>query len=212
MLLPDPLDAEEPSALEPTAGATDVRRRVAVRMLAMWARSVQRDAHSYYQAATKAAWTDRAIDHGEEWSPTEDHLARAIEDVWVRGYQLVMSTFQMEHWLLVHQKITGGNEQPDDRLRRLRNTIEHLDEASFTDLVARKGPLDPKNKKKKWSVDELPGKELFLGFDAGYTEAAFGLVNLRDVTTRARLYAELDAPREPSFDDYVPYSYDPEDD
>ncbi|MFJ9870950.1 hypothetical protein [Streptomyces sp. NPDC101165] len=212
MLLPMSPDAEVPSALEPPADALDARHRVVVRMLALWARSVQRDAHSYYQAASKAVWTDRAIDHGEEWSPTEDDLARVIEDVWVRGYRLVMSAYQMERWSQAHQQITGGSEQSDDRLRALRNTIEHLDEASFTDLVARKGTLDPKKKRKNWSIDELPGKELFLGFDAGFTEAAFGLVNLRDVTTRARLYAQLDTPDEPSSDDWLPESYDPEDD
>ncbi|MFF5188762.1 hypothetical protein ACFY30_34190 [Streptomyces sp. NPDC000345] len=208
MLLPGPPDAEGPSSLEPPADVADARDCVVVRMLALWARSVQRDAHSYYQAASKAVWTDRAIDYGEEWSPTEDDLARVLEDVWVRGYRLVMSAYQMERWSRAHQQITGGSEQSDDQLRMLRNTIEHLDEASFTDLVAQRGPLDPKNKRKKWSIDELPGKELFLGFDAGFTEAAFGLVNLRDVTTRARRYAQLDAPDEPSFDDYVPESYD----
>ncbi|MEU6306969.1 hypothetical protein [Streptomyces chartreusis] len=212
VLLPGLPDAEELPAHEPPGDAADARDRVVVRMLALWARSVQCDAHSYYQAASKAAWTDRAIDYGEEWSPTEHHLARVIEEVWVRGYRLVMSAYQMERWLQAYQQITGGSEQSDDRLRMLRNTIEHLDEASFTDLVARKGPPDPKNKRKKWSIDELPGKELFLGFDAGFTEAAFGLVNLKDVTTRARQSAQLDAPDEPSFDDYVTELYDPEGD
>ncbi|MGW1496801.1 hypothetical protein [Streptomyces sp. NPDC002402] len=212
VLLPGLPGAEGPSALEPPADAADVRHRVVVRMLALWARSVQRDAHSYYQAASKAVWTDRAIDYGEEWSPTEDDLARVIEDVWVRGYRLVMSAYQMERWSQAHQQIIGAIEQSDERLRMLRNTIEHLDEASFTDLVAQKGTPDPKNKRKKWSIDELPGKELFLGFDAGFTEAAFGLVSLRDVTTRARRYAQLDAPDEPSFDDYAQEPYDPADD
>lgn len=212
MLLPGPPGTEEPSAPEPPAAAEDARPGVVVRMLAMWARSVQSDAHSYYQAASKAAWTDRAIDYGEEWSPTEDDLARVLEDVWVRGYRLVMSAYQMERWSRAHQQITGGAKEPDERLEKLRNTIEHLDEASFTDLVAQKGPPDPKRKRKKWSIEELPGKELFLGFDAGYTEAAFGLVNLRDVTERARPYAQLDAPDEPSFDDYEPDSYDHEGD
>ncbi|MFD3662576.1 hypothetical protein ACFWVF_18550 [Streptomyces sp. NPDC058659] len=58
----------------------------------------------------------------------------------------------------------------------------------------------------------MPGKELFLEFDTGYTEALFGVVNLRDVTMWARLYVRLDAPDEPSFDDYVPDSHDSEDD
>ena len=213
MLLPGLPGTEQPSQPEqPPTGTADARQRVVVRMLALWARSVQRDAHSYYQAVSKAAWTDRAIDYGEEWSPTEDELARVLEDVWVRGYQLVMSAYQMERWSRAHQQITGGTEQSDERLKTLRNTIEHLDEASFTDLVAQKGPPDPERKRKKWAIEDLPGRELFLGFDAGYTEAAFGLVNLRDVTTRARRYAQLDAPDEPDFDGYVPDSYGPVDD
>ncbi|MFE6062555.1 hypothetical protein [Streptomyces sp. NPDC056431] len=90
------------------------------------------------------------------------------------------------------------SERPEDQLRE--------------PLAAQRGPLDPRNKNKKWALDKLPGKELFLGFDAGYTEAAFGLVNLRDVTMRASLYAHLDAPDEPSFDDYLRDSHDAEDD
>ncbi|WP_433919783.1 hypothetical protein OIE50_38735 [Streptomyces canus] len=207
MLLPGLPGAEDPSAPESPADTADVHHRVVVRMLALWARSVQRDAHSYYQAASKAAWTDRAIDYGEEWSPTEDDLARVIEDVWVRGYRLVMSAYQMERWSQAHQQITGATEQSDKLLKKLRDTIEHLDEASFSDLFAQKG----QKKRKNWAIDELPGKELFLGFDAGFTEAAFGLVNLQDVTTRARRYAHLDAPDEPDFDDYVPNEYDPDD-
>ncbi|MFZ3595030.1 hypothetical protein [Streptomyces sp. BH104] len=212
MLLPGLPGAQDSSAPESPDAAADAHHRVVVRMLALWARSVQRDAHSYYQAAIKAAWIDRAIDYGEEWSPTEDDLAQALEDVWVRGYRLIMSVHQMESWAQAHQRITGGVEESDELLKKLRNAIEHLDQASFTDLVAQKGPPDPKSKRKKWSIEELPGKELFLGFDVGYTEAAFGLVNLRDVTERARPYAQLDAPDEPSFDDYEPDWYDPESD
>ncbi|MGY5106828.1 hypothetical protein [Streptomyces sp. 900105245] len=178
MLLPSPHNVDVPPALGPPVNAPDAQHRVVVRMLALWARSVQRDAHSYYQAATKAVWTDQAIDYGEEWSPTEDDLAQVLEDVWVRDYRLVMSAYQMERWSKAYQKIVGGSWQSDKGLEALRNTIEHLDDCSFTDLFAKKGPLDPGRKRKHWAIDKLPGNELFLGFDASFTEAAFHLVNL----------------------------------
>ncbi len=61
--------------------AEAVKRAVATRMVAMWAETVMSSAHSYYQAAMKAVWTDRAIEHAEDWSPPLDSLTRALEQV-----------------------------------------------------------------------------------------------------------------------------------
>lgn len=199
LLLPPPGGEHEPPAEPPIEEQEKIHERVVKRMLAMWARAVQRDAHSYYQAAMKAAWTDRAIDYGEDWSPSEADLAVALEEVWVRGYKLVLSTYQMHRWVRAYRRLTGQEDRPDEMLRALRNTIEHLDESSFTELTARKDVSTPG--RKYWSIEELPGKELFLGFDPGYTEAAFGLVNLKAVTEEARKYAYLD-----SQDNDNPYS------
>jgi hypothetical protein len=134
--------------------------RVVKRMLGMWARTVQADAHSYWQAAMRAAWIDWAIDKAEEWSPTERDLPPALEQVWVRGYKLIVSTYQMERWLQAHRRLNGEQEQPM-QYRHLRNALEHLDEAHFTELTAMRRPSD---KRKNLSIDELPGQQLFLGF------------------------------------------------
>lgn len=162
-------------------------------------RLMQQTPHSYYQAAMNAAWTDRAIDYGEDWSPSEADLAVALEEVWVRGYKLVLSTYQMHRWVRAYRRATGQEDRPDEMLRALRNTIEHLDEASLTELTAHKGVSTSRGK--KWSIERLPGKELFLGFDPGYIEAAFGLVDLKSVTEEARKYAHLD-----TLDDDNPYN------
>lgn len=112
--------------------------QVVKRMLAVWARAVQEDAHSYYQAAMRAAWTDEAIDDPGPYGPDERDLARALEQVWVRGYKIVMSVYQMERWARVHQRLlTGHDEPPDAALRALRNTVEHLDETNLDAFFAR---------------------------------------------------------------------------
>jgi hypothetical protein len=157
-------------------------------MLGMWARAVQADAHSYWQAAVRANLMDWAIDKMEEWSPDVRHMPPALEQVWVRGYKLVMSTYQMERWLQAHRTLNGEQEQPM-QYRHLRNALEHLDAAHFTELIARKRPDDTK----KRSMEELPGQQLFLGFDSSAIEHAFGIVNLADVTKRAREYADIDS-------------------
>jgi hypothetical protein len=176
--------------------------RVVKRMLGMWARTVQADAHSYWQAAMRAAWIDWAIDKMEEWSPSERDLPPALEQVWVRGYKLIMSTYQMERWLQAYRRLNGEQDQTR-RYEELRNALEHLDEAQFTQLIAVR-PASDTGKRKKWAIDELPGRQLFLGFHPSSTGDAFGIVNLAEVTKRAREHAYVDS------DDLAKHFGDPE--
>jgi hypothetical protein len=168
----------------------EVNRRTVRRMLAMWARAVEADAHSYWQAAMRAAWMDWAIEKMEEWSPEERDLPPALEQVWVRGYKLIMSTYQMERWLQAHRRLNGEQEQPM-QYRHLRNALEHLDEAHFTELTAMRAPKD--KRERTLSIEELPGHQVPLGFHPISTEDAFGIVNLAEVTKRAREYAYVDS-------------------
>ncbi len=176
--------------------AEAVKRAVATRMVAMWAETVMSSAHSYYQAAMKAVWTDRAIEHAEDWSPPLDSLTRALEQVWVRGYQLVTAAYQMERWRQAYEG--KANKDDVEHLQALRNSLEHLDGARFTEYSAHKGT----GKNNAFSIEYLPGKELFLGFHYSYTEAAFGVVNLEEITQRARPYLYIHRPPEvePDFD------------
>jgi hypothetical protein len=199
-LLPLP-PGEAPRPPRSVAERQEDHRRVVRRMLAMWARAVQADAHSYWQAAVRANWMDWAIDKMEEWSPDVRDMPPALEQVWVRGYKLVMSTYQMERWLQAHRRLNGGQEQSKQYVA-LRNALEHLDEAYLTELTA----VRPSSKglREKWAIEELPGQQLFLGFNPVFTERAFGMVNLADVTKRAREYADLDS------DDLAEHFGDPE--
>jgi hypothetical protein len=131
---------------------------------------------------------DWAINKMEDWSPDERDLPPALEQVWVRGYKLIMSAYQMERWLQAHRKLNGEPVQTK-QYRHLRNALEHLDEAHLTEVAAVKRPDDTE----KRSIEELPGRQLFLGFSSSSTEDAFGIVNLAEVTEQARKYAYLDS-------------------
>jgi hypothetical protein len=157
-------------------------------MLAIWAQKVMADAHLYYQAAMKAAWTARAIDYGEDWSPDEQDLKVTLGQTWVQGYQLVMSAYQLERWI---EAYGGEHDARPEHLQALRNSLEHLDGATFSEFTARKSSAN-----RAFSIDYLPGAELFLGFRSDYIDSAFGLVDLRDVTDRAREYLHIDEPPE----------------
>lgn len=175
-------------------GEEEAKRDVATRMVAIWAETVMSSAHSYYQAAMKAAWTDRAIGYDEDWSPPLQDLTRALEQVWVRGYQLVTAAYQMERWRQAYEGKASKAEI--ENLRALRNSLEHLDGARFTEFSASKGT----GKDSAHSIEHLPGKELFLGFHSSYTEAAFGVVDLKEITERARPYLYIHRPPEPDSD------------
>jgi hypothetical protein len=54
-------------------------------------------------------------------------------------------------------------------------------------------PPSDTGKRRKWAIDELPGQQVFLGFHPVSTEDAFGIVNLAEVTKRAREYAYVDS-------------------
>jgi hypothetical protein len=191
----------------------EIHRRRVTRMLGMWARDVLRAAHSYYQAAVRAAWTDRAIEHAEDWSPDQADLLVEIEQVWVRGYHLVMAATQMEQWLGVYRSLTaepaaGGDDdaeqaEHDQLLKTLRNTIEHLNDAQMTHYAARR---HPDSQRRRESITQLPGEELFLGFAPGFENDLFGLVNVSTLVEKARAHADVD--RDRTYDDFEPDDID----
>ncbi len=198
-LIPRPPGESPPERHEPPDQEQAVlNRQVAERMLALWARTVMANAHSYYQAALKAAWTHRAIEYGEEWSPESWQLRQALDQVWVRGYFLVMAAYQMERWIQASDPNEDEHGEAVEHLEALRHSLEHLDGANFHNDSARRS-----SRHRAYSIDRLPGHELFLGFSADFMDDAFGVVNLKEITERARLYVTPYQPNDEDFPDYV---------
>jgi hypothetical protein len=183
--------ADDGGSTQQSLSPTEDRAHVAGRMVERWARAVQRDAHTYYIVAMKAAWIDRAIDYAEDWSPSEASLSDAIEDVWVLGYHVVLAAYQMERWLKVWLQSRGQSVPRDDAaLRTLRNALEHLDDAAFRGHSAVR---NPEIGRRNQSIDQLPGRELFLGAVPGAAvDSVFGLLDLGELVMKARKYAYLD--------------------
>jgi hypothetical protein len=190
LIKPDPAalaSVVDDSAVVDESEAEEQTRTQAVRMLAVWARAVRREAHSYYQAALRVSWIDRAIDYAEDWSPSEEDLAQALEILWVRGYHLVMAAYQMESW----RRLYAPDESDDPEvklLHHLRNSVEHLSNAVFDEFSARSG-----GRNRAHSIEDLPGQELFRGFRPDFMEKVFGFLDLSSLAGRAASFAYIDS-------------------
>jgi hypothetical protein len=154
------------------------------RMVITWARETLRSGERYYRLALSANWTDWAIDKGEDWSPTEGELRDQLAAWWVSGQQAVEAYFHFQMW---RKKVTG--EEVDGLLRRLRNSLVHLDEAWLDDYSAHTIVDHTGKPVKARDIKNLPDGELPLAFHPGCVDALFGLVALRDVYKAANAHS-----------------------
>ena len=172
-------------------------------MTITWAQEALRASKRYYRLAYVVNWTDWAIDKGEDWSPTERELRDQLAVWWVGGQQAVEAYFHFQKW---RKTITG--EVVSDPVRRLRNSLAHLDEAWLADYSAHT-VVDPVGKPvKARDIRELPEGQLPLAFHPGCIEALFGVIPLRDVYREASAHSTW--PNEDP--DWSDYEFDPSDD
>jgi len=149
-------------------------------MSAMWCRATLRGAHRYYQVANRADWTTWAIERMEDWSPTEDDWSQSVEALWIEASQLIFTADQAHTWTRLHD----ASAPEIMRLRTIRNSLAHLDNADFDGLgmTARKGTG-------AWSIDQLPHRELLMGIARDPLGMVFGVVALRDLVEFASRYS-----------------------
>ncbi|OHX04627.1 hypothetical protein [Micromonospora sp. WMMB235] len=191
---------------------TDDHLRAITEMLGIWARATRGDVSAYREAAQNMRKVDDNIEAGGMFLDPDREWQLAYERLWVAGFRLVTSAFQMEKWLKAHRAERGLPHDESQALRTLRNTLEHLDEAQFEWGYARKKDghkgLPP-------SIDKLPGGRLLLGWSREYSERAFGQISVEKLDERARGFTWYDEEREylefePSDIDYeiMQYGYD----
>lgn len=152
-------------------------------MVVTWAREVLRSGQRYYRLARLVAWTDWAIDKGEDWSPSERDLKNRLAAWWVSGQQAIEAYLHFQVW---RKKVTG--EEIDSLVRRLRNSLVHLDEAWFGDFSAHTIADDEGKPIKAWDIYRLPDGQLPLTFHSGCVDSLFALIPLRDVFNAARAH------------------------
>lgn len=103
-----------------------------------WAEAVIRQAHRTRQARKDSAANSRAYDLAEDFSPPLEQLQDDFRTQWAEEHLLVWCAHQLERWRarLAHER---GEELPPENksLKLVRDALEHLDEAAFTEDTAR---------------------------------------------------------------------------
>lgn len=165
-----------------------------------WAQESLRAGQRYYRLACLVNWMDWAIDEGEDWSPTERELRNQLAVWWVSGQQAVDAFFNFQKW---RKKVTG--EAVDDPLRRLRNSLVHLDEAWLDDYSAHSVVDAAGRSVKAKDIRNLPEGLLPLAFDPGCIDALYGVIPLHIVYRDASMHSTW-----PGEDhDWSDYEFDP---
>lgn len=171
---------------------TDEHLRGLTEMVATWARATREDVTAYREAAANMSQVDRKMEDGGILEYPEREWERAYGRLWVTGFRLVSSAYQMEKFLKAHRAERNVPHEESKALRTLRNTLEHLDEAKFEWGAARKNP----SHKGPRSIDHLPGGRLSLGWSPKYAEEVFGIVSVAKIDERARHLTWFDEDRE----------------
>jgi hypothetical protein len=99
-----------------------------------WAEAVLRQGARYRDAWTSLNRAWNQFDRMEDWSPDVDDRSRVFRELWAEAHLLVWTAHQLEVWRA--RLAAERNEQrpsQDERLKTVRDVLEHLDEAEFRD-------------------------------------------------------------------------------
>jgi hypothetical protein len=144
-----------------------------------WAEAVLRQVERVREISKKKATDSRNYDRIEDWSPTEEDIQRNFRSAWAEQHTLVWAAHQLEQWS--QRLASDGGHQPleaDPVLKRVRDALERLDDAEFTDLYAVPGDVGKRNR----SLRALPGSRLMIAVGG---ELAFSLITAQELEGRA---------------------------
>jgi hypothetical protein len=155
-------------------------------LMLAWAEEVRRLIGELY-AVRKEHWDLLAAqERSEDWSPSDEMIARAFRRHWVASHQVVWAAYQLNRWAARDAR-DSGREVPaaDAVLKNLRDALEHLDEAEWQDDVTLGPPPEGagKNKLTGRALRELPGNGLLFG--VGFDGTVLGLVDIDELDRRA---------------------------
>lgn len=109
----------------------------AVMFVRTWAEAVLRQVERARDARNKWRQDNRNWERMEDWSPTEQDVDKSFRRMWAEEHMLIWTAYQLEQWQ-EHLAVQQGTEPPerDEKLRLLRNALEHLSEATFDESHA----------------------------------------------------------------------------
>lgn len=151
-----------------------------------WASGALRGAERVREARRRAKTADRNLERMEDWSPTEEEVKETFDAVWAEEHLFVVAVAQFYNWVtrLVDEDFTVRSPGDIPSLTELRNTLEHLNEASLEGDYVRP---DPSAHTKNWSLSKLPEGELVLGTRwGGEGLTAFGVLDVDTVERECR--------------------------
>ncbi|MFJ4075959.1 hypothetical protein [Curtobacterium sp. NPDC089991] len=109
-----------------------------------WAERLADELPAAISASTALIKDDRAFERMEDWSPSEDDVARSFRRMWAANASVVWTGYQAQRWL--RRLARELDEEPPDEvpsLKSLRDALEHLDSALFDDTgTAVTDPVD----------------------------------------------------------------------
>jgi hypothetical protein len=157
-----------------------------------WAEAVLREVERVREIRKKEATDSRNYERMEDWSPTQEDLERNFRSAWAEEHTLVWAAHQLEQWSqrLARERCQEPPEG-DPVLRRVRNALEHLDDAEFEGFYAVPGEIlseDASKSKRKSKCDRnsslraLPDSRLTIAVGG---ELAFGLIDAKELESRA---------------------------
>jgi hypothetical protein len=136
-----------------------------------------------------------------EWGPSEDTLERNFRVRWAEEHTLIWAAHQLEKWSRRLAAERGDDPpQPDKVLAKVRNALEHLDEADFEKGQAVPGPLGSNR-----SLRALPGGRLWISLGNSLLGGLIGIEELewRALSMVRRIEFELDLELRAQLDSYV---------
>ena len=158
--------------------ATPQNEEYALFFVRLWAEAVLREVARVRDTRARAKVNDRNYQRMEDWSPTEEDLARDFREQWAHEHTLVWAAFQLEQWQARLRTERGKQPEPEQPLlRTVRNALEHLIDAQFVDERA-ESPAS--NGQKGSALRRLNGLDIALG-----GESVFGHIDPAEVEAAA---------------------------
>lgn len=165
-----------------------------------WAEAVIRQVRRVRELRARAAKDGRNFERLENWSPTSEDLAQNFRAQWAEEQTLVWAAYQLERWArrLAEERKQEPPES-DEVLANLRNALEHLDEAEFSNQaelitgatggwVYSYGRSAVPGKKTNRSLRALPSSKISIATPEGARSPAFGLIDVEELERRAKAY------------------------
>lgn len=155
----------------------------------MWVEAVIRQVQRVKALRIKAAKDGRNFERMEDWSPTTEDLAENFRAQWTEEQTLVWAAHQLERWAKRLSEERGQDApQSDNVLADLRNALEHLDEAEFSNEASFVKSAVPGEGKKNRGLRALPSSSLSISTPEGAGPPAFGLIDVEELERRAEAY------------------------